>query len=328
MSIRNIIQKVEQEYPAPESGGGGITDAPLNGELYGRKDGAWEEAASPDDLPSTLPTFTYDSTTGIDFIVGDIPDNWKSSSSISQLYIGNSVTSIGADAFSYNFNLTDGITIPNSVTEIGYGAFQLLTSLTGTLTLGNSLTSIGNYAFLACYFTGDVVIPDSVITIGSGAFNGVSQATGSLTIGNSVNSIGSSAFFLSAFTGDLIIPDSVNTIGDSSFALCSFTSLIIGNSVTTIGSSAFYFCASLTGNLVIPDSVTSIGDNAFDNCSGLTAAYLNLPISSIGAYVFRNSGITNVYIGPDATGYTLGSGQDISGATVTVSEWTNYPNVP
>ena len=308
---------------------GAITDAPTNGDLYARKDGAWELAASPDDIPLVPSLFYYGTTNSTSFLLGDIPDHYADSDTdLTRLFLGNSVSSIGDYAFQYNHSLTGGITIPNSVTEIGHGAFQGLYGLTGTLTLGNSLTSIGNYAFLACSFTGDVIIPDSVLTIGSSAFNGVSNATG-LTIGNSVTSIGSAAFFFSSFTGDLIIPDSVNTIGDTAFTLCSgFTSLIIGNSVTTIGSSAFYFCSGLTGNLVIPDSVTSIGDGAFNSCSGLTAVYLNLPIGSIGAGVFSNSGITDIYIGPDATGYTLGSGQDISGATVTVSEWTNYPNVP
>jgi hypothetical protein len=153
-----------------------------------------------------------------------------------------------------------------------------------------------------------------------------------LSIGTSVTFIGSFAFnYCTGFTGNLVIPNSVTSIGSDAFRYCSgFTgNLVIPNSVTSIGSYAFYGCSGFTGNLVIPNSVTSIGDYAFRSCSGLTDAYLNQPIGSIGSYAFYYSGIANVYIGPDATGYTLGAGQTIGGkGGITVSPWTNYPNVP
>jgi len=153
-----------------------------------------------------------------------------------------------------------------------------------------------------------------------------------LSIGNSVTSIGSSAFSnCSGFTGNLVIPNSVTSIGVGAFGYCTgFTgNLVISNSVTSIGSSAFEGCSGFTGNLVIPNSVTSIGSFAFSYCSNLTDAYLNQPIGQIGSFAFYYSGITNVYIGPDATGYTLGAGQTIGDKSgITVSLWTNYPNVP
>lgn len=64
--------------------------------------------------------------------------------------IPNSVTSIGADAFSFCYGLTGDLTIPNSVTTIGPGAFFYCSSFDGTLTIGKSVTFIGDYAFRNC----------------------------------------------------------------------------------------------------------------------------------------------------------------------------------
>jgi hypothetical protein len=264
----------------------GISDAPSDGTLYARQDGDWEEAASPDDIPLT-PTFVYDGTANTtEFIVGDIPSSWQDGNGdLTQLSIGNSVTSIGSSAFYSCTGFTGNLVIPNSVTSIGGGAFAFCSGFTGNLVIPNSVTSIGGSAFGFCSgFTGNLVIPNSVTSIGGGAFA-----------------------FCSGFTGNLVIP----------------------NSVTSIGDFAFEDCQGFTGNLIIPNSATSIGDFAFANCSGLTDAYLNQPIGQIGSLAFYYSGITNVYIGPDATGYTLGAGQTIAGKSgITVSVWTNYPNVP
>lgn len=241
--------------------------------------------AAVDDLPAPTPTFTYDPGSGVDFIVGNIPNNWKDMSGIEELYIGSSVTSIGNYAFRECFDLTGDLVIPNTVTIIRQGAFKSCVGLSGDLVIPNSVISIQGSVFDTCTgFSGDLVIPNSVTSIGTFAFK---SCTG--------------------FSGDLVFP----------------------NSVTTIGSYAFYYCTGLTGSTVIPNSATSIGSYAFWYCGGLTAAYLNQPISSIGSDAFQSSGIINVYIGPNATGYTPGSGQTIGGKSgITVSTWTNYPNFP
>jgi hypothetical protein len=152
-----------------------------------------------------------------------------------------------------------------------------------------------------------------------------------LSIGSSVTTIGSYAFYYcSGLTGNLTIPNSVTTIGYWSITFAGFTgNLTIPDSVTSIGSYGFYHCGNVTGNLTIPNSVTTIGSYAFALCAGLNTAYLNQPIGQISSNVFTGTSITNVYIGPDATGYTLGAGQTIGGKSgITVAVWTNYPNVP
>ena len=173
--------------------------------------------------------------------------------------------------------------------------------------------------------TGD--IPASQYASGS---NGGYTVKG-LVIGTSCTSIGSNAFYYcSGLTGDLVIPDSVTTIGSLAFYGCTglTSDLVIGNIVTTIGDFAFALCNGLTGDLVIPDSVTSIGGFAFGVCSGLTALYTNTPAASwVGVNALLNTtALVNIYEGPDVTGQYSATFQGGSG--MTVSAWTNYPNIP
>ena len=93
--------------------------------------------------------------------------------------ISNSVTSIGAAAFSGCGGLTS-VTIPNSVTSIGDHAFEDCRGLT-SVTIPNSVTSIADYAFEYCTGLTSVTIPNSVTSIGGWAFSGCSGLT-SVTI--------------------------------------------------------------------------------------------------------------------------------------------------
>src|SRR5574344_1445398 len=218
----------------------------------------------------------------------------------SQTYeIPNSVTSIGANAFSNCTGLTS-VTIPNSVTSIGDDAFSYCTGLT-SVTIPNSVTSIGANAFSNCSGLTSVTIANSVTSIGDDAFL---YCTGLTSIDVNENNTKYSSINGILFNKDQStiicypariksqtyeIPNSVTSIGAKAFSYCSgLTSVTIPNSVTSIGADAFYDCRGLT-SVTIPNSVTSIGAGAFSNCYRLTSVTMGNSVTSIGAGGFSDT---------------------------------------
>ncbi len=185
--------------------------------------------------------------------------------------IGDSVATIGNNAFYECYALTS-VTIPDAVTSIGNNAFYNCDAFK-SVTIGNSVTTIGSYAFYGCDGLTSVTIPDSVTSIGNYAFDD-SDALTSVTIGNSVTTIGSYAFRNCDALTSVTIGNSVTTIGNYALSDCNaLKSITVPDSVTSIGSSAFYYSNNLT-SVTIGRSVTSIGTNAFYYCSKLTGVYI------------------------------------------------------
>ena len=148
----------------------------------------------------------------------------------------------------FNMNQRASLTnviLGDSITSIGSGAFSGCSGLT-SITIPDSVTSIGESAFSGCSKLTSITIPDSVTSIGESAFSGCSGLT-SITIGNSVTSIGVKAFWGCSGLTSITIGNSVTSIGTYAFWDCSgLTSITIGNSVTSIGDYAFNNCSGLT----------------------------------------------------------------------------------
>ena len=106
-------------------------------------------------------------------------------------------------------------TIPTSVTTIGAEAFAAQRNLT-TISIPESVTSIGRKAFEFCSGLTSIVIPNSVISIGSWAFWYCSNLE-SVSLPSKLESI-ESGTFSSCKIDSIFIPSSVNTIGDNAFA--------------------------------------------------------------------------------------------------------------
>ena len=238
---------------------------------------------------------------------------------------GDSVTGIGAGAFSECNNLTS-VTIPDGVTNIGNAAFMNCMGLTSVI-LPDSVTTIGDTAFF-CTKLMSITIPDSVTRIGIDAFSYCVNLT-NISIPDSVTSIGNQAFsgcsgltsitveegnpvyhsvdncLIKTESATIIagcrtskIPDSVTGIGEGAFSGCSdLTSVVIPDSVTSIGGYAFAWCSSLT-SIDIPNGVTSIGYHAFTNCTALTSITIPDNVTKIENNAFEGCvGLTNVFLG-------------------------------
>ena len=224
--------------------------------------------------------------------------------SLENVKIGNSVTTIGVDAF---YNCTAEIIWGDNpkITEISSRAFAYYKGK--NLIIPDSVISIGEYAFDTCtaekiiwgdnptiteissrafaYYKGkNLIIPDSVTAIGSYAFY---HCTAEIIWGDNptITRIGSDTFDYYQGT-NLIIPDSVTEIGSSAFSDCTrLESITIPDSITTIGDWAFHNCTSLK-KITIPDSVISIGEYAFDNCTNITSVTIGNGVTAIGSSAF------------------------------------------
>lgn len=165
------------------------------------------------------------------------------------------------------------ITIGNSVTTIGLNAFFDCVSLT-SVTIPDSVTTIGDQAFAGCESLASVTIPDSVTAIGWNAF-AFCENLSNITIPDSVTQIYPETFYHCSNLTSITIPDSVTSIESKAFAGCeSLTSVTIPDSVTTIGWAVFGHCTNLA-SVTIGNSVTSIDWYAFYNCDSLTDVYYN-----------------------------------------------------
>jgi hypothetical protein len=188
------------------------------------------------------------------------------------------------------------------------------------------------------FFKGDVtngVVELNLLDPAAGGGGGasptiVTRNTGPNDVTQVVGDISSSdGFQVDSTVKGLVIGTSCTSIGDYSFYFGDNLTgdLVIPDSVTSIGSGAFYFCSGLT-SLTIGNSVTSIGEFAFISCSSVTALYTNTPAASwVGSNALLSTpALVNIYEGPDVTGQYSATFQGGSG--MTVSAWTNYPNIP
>ncbi|MDE7096774.1 MAG: leucine-rich repeat domain-containing protein, partial [Muribaculaceae bacterium] len=209
---------------------------------------------------------------------------FKYKTSLKSITIGNSVTSIGWEAFYgcsglKEVNIVDG----DNALEFGYDVFY--NAPIETLYLGRTFVCASSALSKRPFYN--------------------KTSMKSVALGNSVTSIGEYAFYGCKSLTSIEIPNSVTVIDNEAFFGCSgLTSIEIGNSVTSIGQSAFYGCRSLI-SLEIPNSVTSIDNEAFCGCESLKTVNIadGETIINFGSKVFvratygHDSPIESLYLG-------------------------------
>ncbi len=253
---------------------------------------------------------------------------FHSCTSLTNVFIPDSVTSIGFHAFvrcysmqsldvdpnNPNYSSSDGVlynknqtlliqyaigktninfTIPDGVTDIGIAAFYECTSLTD-VTIPNSIVSIGHAAFHSCTGLTSVFIPASVTDIDSAPFGRCKSLQNIDVDPNNPN-------YRSA-NGILYNKD--KTVLVQYPAGKADTRFTIPEGATNIEQQAFDGCNRLT-SVTISDSVVSIGDFAFNFCTRLTVANFMGDAPAIEDYVFKDcDGNFHVCFSSGAVGFT------------------------
>lgn len=210
---------------------------------------------------SAMSSIFEDKTLVIDESVTAIADNGFQDGSFKNVYIPDSVTSIGEYAFNSCANL-ESIRLSEKITHINVGMFQGCSKLK-EIVIPDSVKTIQYYAFQDCTSLEKLVIPDTVTYIGDNI------------IYNCYN------------LKYLVIPSSIQYIEYQSFHCSGLEVVIIENGITSIGGSAFAGCYNLK-YIEIPDTVTEIAPYAFEDCTSLNTIKLPSCIDGIYSSVFGN----------------------------------------
>ena len=197
---------------------------------------------------------------------------------VTALELGNGITYIGREAFSFLNGITS-VTIPAG-TEIGEDAFHYCVNL-NTLTIGSD-AKVGERAFKDCEDLETITIKEGVTEIGDNAFQGCKIS--SLVLPNSLRYIGAGAFSdcsnLATVTMGSIVTDSGyrNTnspFEDSPIQTVSFTcpNGVVGRIPSRLFSPAIIRTSSSLKRIYIPLGITTIEENAFHTCENIEDVY-------------------------------------------------------
>ncbi|MDE7359369.1 MAG: leucine-rich repeat protein, partial [Lachnospiraceae bacterium] len=240
---------------------------------------------------------------------------------------GEKYTSIAADVFSGNQNITY-VKLPAGLTSVAAESFKGCTGLKGVY-IPSTVTEIGAGAFENCTAMTQISVPKAVTVIGDSAFKGDARLYMVYmkdTDYSSLEQIGAHAFdgctALEAFCADtqFLLPTSLKEIGEYAFYECRrIRKVDLDNAnLETMGVYAFSNCIGLTDAVmcrtlsVIPQhafegctalvSLTfgskagqwvTVDEHAFEGCYSLTSLALPGTIKEVGNFAF--AGCTNLY---------------------------------
>lgn len=242
---------------------------------------------------------------------------------IDSIYRGKPVVSIADSAFKGNTSITS-ITLGDSIRTIGKNAFYNCINIK-TIKLPKNLESIGEAAFQSCKSLISLTIPEKITNIEKNTFNYCSTLT-SVTFSNNLKKLSENSFRNCYELTEVNIPDSVESIGKSAFGSDnSLKTVNFGKGLITIEDEAFYRCTNLTNinfnkdnnvtsigarafsdsqalkNVTIPEGVKTIGEGAFQSCINLESISLPDSLYKLGIYAIYGTKIYNDQINVEGT---------------------------
>ncbi|MCX4363879.1 MAG: leucine-rich repeat domain-containing protein, partial [Clostridia bacterium] len=203
-----------------------------------------------------------------------IGDHAFDNTAISEIYLPDTVTSIGKCAFR-NCEFLTSVTLPKDIESIEDGVFYGCASLTEAI-ISSGVTSIGEYAFGSCEKLDNVVLPSAL------------------------NYIGACAFAECSALSEIDIPKNVEIIGDRAFQFCSglkYLGFESGSNLSVIPYGMCMNCVQLE-RANIPTSVTEIGSDAFHYCYRLKYQPFDHlgALNEIGSSAFYRCAFTEVVL--------------------------------
>ena len=240
------------------------------------------------------------------YVFGRSWTNDETKTAITSIQLPDTVTSVGKNAFAYNY--LQSINIPNSVTTIGEEAFAgnnfstiEISENVNTIEDGafknckelqkikfpDSAQNLGTMLVANCIKLTDVGLPQGIETITAGMFSSCTSLT-KFSVPSTVQLIENYAFFKCSNLTNIELPDQVHTIGDYAFYECTVLNKInLPAELKNIGNSAFGGCTTLT-EVIIPDGVMNIGEAAFRGCKSLSNMTIPDTVTEIGSTAFYN----------------------------------------
>ena len=196
--------------------------------------------------------------------VTEIAEEGFAGAKITKLVIPETVTKIGAAAFSYCYGLREAAFAEGSrIEEIPNGAFAYCRVLQ-EFKVPSTVKNIGRMAFYNCFELSGVGLPEGLETISPAAFSNCVALKG-VVLPQTLKIIGYEAFYTTAIE-EITIPASVKdgTVTDEN-----------GQQQTLpgIGYAAFHTCKSLK-KVIIKADVSVIKSGTFGYCTALEEIYL------------------------------------------------------
>ena len=264
----------------------------------GTKENPWDVSADGADNNVTAYVTTNDDGSTYTLTISgtgamaDDPANKKGwfnyASSISEIVVGEDITSIGSNLIRGCQNVT--VRILGADTELCYE------NSGPTFNNGADITIILNQENKNYIMDEGVLFTADRETL----IRYTSEAVSEYEVPSSVKTIAAKAFAQQSNLTGVSIPSSVTEIGNYAFQTCeNLSELTIPDSVTTLGS--YLLMNSGAKTLTLGNGVTALPQTAFEGSKNLETVYINSSIQSMGWRCFYNCGLTEIVFPADSS---------------------------